>query len=123
MKVKLLARFAKDQNSKESKEIDAELDIQRIIKQDAFNEEEERAKLMASESAFDYAETVLDMKDVCIFNSFGEDHTTARLYNGVAWTFKIPFLMFEAVYSSTLGVAIHDYTNPRILKPQIRNEI
>lgn len=108
--VKLLCRYQKSATDPHAKEIEQELDTLELIRGDKFNREEEREKLVQTSQNFDYGSFCFNLKDVQTFNHVDEIHTCIRFYNATAYTFKIKFQIFEALYTTLLGVMINDFT-------------
>lgn len=112
--IKLLCRYQKDSSDKDSKAIEEELKIQEVIQGDKFDKDIEREKLVKAKGSYEYGPMVLNLKDVCMANSVDEEHTVLRFYNGVAYTFKISFDIYEAAYQAMTGLIVHDFTEPDV---------
>lgn len=110
MIIELLCRFSKVLSEKENSELEEELSIQELIKGGDFDKIIEKDKLLSTKVSHEYVSTVLDLKDVAMFNSSDETHTTIRLYNGAIFNFKIGYDNFKAIYQTLTGKIINSFT-------------
>lgn len=119
MIVKLLCRYPKVVDTSLQKELEKELDIQRIIQGDAFDENKEKLKLIGSTNMYEYGPDVFNMKDVAKFNEADSEHVCVRFYMGGIFVYKVTQAQFEALYQMATNQVIHDCIEPEeINKPK-----
>lgn len=111
MMIELLCRYSIPFSKKKEQAIEDELKIIRLIKNDNFDEETERERIMEElgindVDSFEYGEFCFNLKDVIAFNRIDAKHTVARFFNNAICVFKIDYESFKGVYQEETGMII-----------------
>jgi hypothetical protein len=110
MIVELPCRYLKKLDKDAQRELDRQLDTERIIQGEDFDEEAERLRLVEEEEQYEYGLFTFNMKDICAFNEIDAGHTAVRFYNNAICVFKLEYIIFKQLYQEVTGLAIRTLT-------------